>query len=117
MKSIKEYVVTLDCKNLLECMFGLSDVDLRVYESLQKLGEAKIEEISREVGRGENTVYKSLQRLIMAGLTFREKKILNGGGYYFIYKPVPRERVAEEVKRLTEEWCERVRRALEEFLK
>lgn len=115
MKSIKEMVSTLNCGNMLECIFGLAPVDVRVYEALLR-GMERIEEISKAVGKGESAVYKSLQRLLIAGMAYRIKMPLEGGGYYFIYKPAPKERVAEEVDRVIQELCVRVKKTLEEFL-
>ncbi len=115
MKSIKEMVSTLNCGNMLECVFGLAPVDVRVYEALLQ-GMERIEEISKAVGKGESAVYKSLQRLLIAGMAYRIKMPLEGGGYYFIYKPAPKERVAEEVDRVIQELCLRVKKTLEEFL-
>jgi len=115
MKSIKEMVSTLNCGNMLECVFGLAPVDVRVYEALLQ-GMERIEEISKAVGKGESAVYKSLQRLLIAGMAYRIKMPLEGGGYYFIYKPAPKERVAEEVDRAIQELCLRVKKTLEEFL-
>lgn len=115
MKSIKEMVSTLNCGNMLECVFGLAPVDVRVYEALLQ-GMERVEEISKAVGKGESAVYKSLQRLLIAGMAYRIKMPLDGGGYYFIYKPTPKERVAEEVDRVIQELCVRVKKTLEEFL-
>ncbi|WP_290596027.1 MULTISPECIES: helix-turn-helix domain-containing protein [unclassified Archaeoglobus] len=115
MKSIKEMVSTLNCGNMLECVFGLAPVDVRVYEALLR-GMERIEEISKAVGKGESAVYKSLQRLLIAGMAYRIKMPLEGGGYYFIYKPTPKEKVAEEVDKVIQELCVRVKKTLEEFL-
>ncbi|WP_456468293.1 helix-turn-helix domain-containing protein [Archaeoglobus sp.] len=115
MKSIKEMVSTLNCGNMLECIFGLTPADVRVYEALLQ-GMERVEEISEVVGKGESAVYKSLQRLLIAGMAYRIKMPLQGGGYYFIYKPAPKEKVAEEVDRVIQELCVRVKKTLEEFL-
>jgi predicted transcriptional regulator len=115
MKSIKEMVSTLNCGNMLECVFGLAPVDVRVYEALLR-GMERIEEISKAVGKGESAVYKSLQRLLIAGMAYRIKMPLERGGYYFIYKPAPKEKVAEEVDKVIQELCVRVKKTLEEFL-
>jgi len=115
MKSLREFVTTLSCENLLECVFGLNSLDIHVYEILCG-GAERIEEISRAVGRGESAVYKSLQKLVVAGLVYRVKVPLNGGGYYFLYKPAPKHKVAEEIEKVVGELCTKIKRTLEEFL-
>ncbi len=114
MRSLKEMVSTLNCGNLLECVLGLTPADVMVYEALLR-GKERVDEISECVGRGESAVYKSLQRLLLAGMAYRIKMPLDGGGYYFIYKPAPREKVVEEVEKVLTALIERVRKALEEF--
>lgn len=115
MKSIREMLSALNCENLLECVFGLSSVDTMVYEALLS-GRERIEDICEVVGRKESAVYKSLQRLLLAGMAYRIKVPLDGGGYYFIYRPTPKEEVAEKVNELLRELSEKIKKILEEFL-
>ncbi len=115
MRSLKEMVSTLNCGNLLECVLGLTPADVMVYHALLE-GKERVEEISEAVGRGESAVYKSLQRLLIAGMAYRVKMPLHGGGYYFIYKPAPKEKVAEEVEKIVNMLLERVKKSLEEFV-
>ncbi len=115
MKSIKEMISTLNCGNMFECLFGLTSADIKVYDALLD-GKERVEDISKAVGKGESAVYKSLQRLLIAGMAYRIKMPLDGGGYYYIYRPTPKERVAEEIERLIEDLVEKVKEALEEFM-
>uniref|UniRef100_A0A7C3RLV0 TrmB family transcriptional regulator n=1 Tax=Archaeoglobus fulgidus TaxID=2234 RepID=A0A7C3RLV0_ARCFL len=114
MKSLKEMISSLNCGNLLECVLGLTPADVMVYEALLR-GKERVDEISECIGKGESAVYKSLQRLLLSGMAYRVKMPLNGGGYYFIYKPAPKEKVVEEVEKVLTSFVERVRRVLEEF--
>ncbi len=115
MKSLREFVSTLSCENLLECVFGLNPLDMEVFNVLSR-GAERVDEISKAVGRGESAVYKSLQKLVVAGLAYRVKIPLNGGGYYFIYKPSPRKKIAEEIEKVVNELCIKIKRTLEEFM-
>ncbi len=115
MKSLKEFVATLSCDNLLECVFGLSSIDVQVYNALCR-GAERVDDISRIVGRGESAVYKSLQRLIVAGLAYRVKKSLDGGGYYFVYKPSSKEKIGSEIEKILDELCAKMKRILEDFV-
>jgi len=115
MKGLKEIITSLSCDNILECFYGLNEVDTAIYSTLLRKKEAKIEEISVEVKRGENAVYKSLQKLVMSGVATREKRVLDGGGYYYIYRPVPPDAVAEDMERMLETWYRRVKETIREF--
>ncbi len=107
--------LSLDCENLLECVFGFNSLDMQVFKALC-MGAGRIEEIKLMVKRGESAIYKSLQRLIAAGVAYRRKVLINGGGYYFVYKPLPKEKIAEQIERIVNEVCLRTKKALEEFL-
>ena len=115
MKSVRELVSTLNCENLFECIFGLNSMDMRVYTVLSELGNGRVEDISRTLGKRGATVYKSLQKLVMVGLVYREKRVFDGGGYCFVYKPVPKADVIREVTRIVDEFCRRVKEIAGEF--
>lgn len=115
MKGLKDAISNLSCENILECFYGLNESDIRTYQLLAKKGELRIEEISKHFRKSENTVYKSLQKLMMAGIVLRDKKVIKGGGYYYTYKALPPIKVAEDMENILREWCVRVRKTIDEF--
>lgn len=114
MISLRE-MKELDCNSFFECFFGLNGEDVRVYNALLS-GAESVEELSKALGKKDSSVYRSLQKLLMAGLAYREKRTLQAGGYYFAYKAVPKEVVAREVEDLLNRFCEKVRSFLRDFL-
>jgi len=50
---------------------------------------ADVDEISKTVGKDKTTVYRALQSSTEKGLVTKEYRILRGGGYKFIYRPIP----------------------------
>jgi len=115
MKTLKDSILNINCDNILECFYGLNESDILIYRILTKKGEMDIEEISKLSGKSENTAYKSLQKLMIAGIVLREKKVLKGGGYYYTYKALSPVKVAENMEKILEEWCIKVRNTIEEF--
>lgn len=115
MKGLKEAISNLSCENILECFYGLNESDILTYQLLANKGELRIEEISRHFRKSENTVYKSLQKLMMAGIVLRDKKVIRGGGYYYTYKALSPLEVAEDMEKILKEWCVKVRNTIEEF--
>ncbi|MEG9194203.1 MAG: TrmB family transcriptional regulator [Archaeoglobales archaeon] len=93
----------------------MNSEDLRVYEAILS-GFERIDELSSALGKKENSVYRSIQRLLLAGLIYREKRVLPAGGYYFVYKAVPKEFVAKEIETAMNIFCEKVRNFLRDFL-
>ncbi|AGK60691.1 putative transcriptional regulator [Archaeoglobus sulfaticallidus PM70-1] len=116
MKSIKEALTRLNCDNVLECLYGMNEADIIVFKTLVKLRGAKIDTLSKTLGRRENSVYKSLQKLMLAGIVTRDKKTINDGGYYYIYKPVDVEELAKEMIKLLDDWYRRMREVIDEFV-
>ncbi len=117
LKSIKEAISRLNCDNVLECFFGLNQSDVSLYLLLLTSGEMKIEEMSRVLKKAENSVYRSLQKLMLAGIVIREKKIIEGGGYFYVYKALPIREVVKEMKKLLKVWNRKISEAIEEFEK
>jgi predicted transcriptional regulator len=116
MKSIKEAIDRLNCDNVLECFYGLNEADIAIFNTLRKLGPTRIEKISREIKKGENAVYKSLQKMMMAGIVVREKKTIEDGGYYYVYRAENIERMVQEMLNLLERWYRRMKEVIEEFI-
>lgn len=115
MMSLKHMVKTLDCKSIFQCFFGLNSEDVKVYEALN-MGLERVEDISKFVGKKENSVYKSLQKLLISGLAYREKRVIEGGGYYFVYRAMPKKEVAKEIENVLNELCEKIRSIMRDFL-
>ena len=115
MKGLREMIASLSCENILECFYGLNEVDIAIYSTLLRKREARIEEISSAVKRGENAVYKSLQKLVVSGVATREKRVLESGGYYYVYRPIPPDAVAQDMERMLEVWYRRIKETIREF--
>ncbi|KUK04930.1 helix-turn-helix domain-containing protein [Methermicoccus shengliensis] len=76
----------LECNDLAECVLGLKGLDLQTYKLLCKEGDMTVERLSERLGKEKSTVYRALQNLLSAGLVSRRKMVIEGGGYYYIYR-------------------------------
>ncbi|MHC1603038.1 MAG: helix-turn-helix domain-containing protein [Methermicoccaceae archaeon] len=76
----------LECDDLTECVLGLKGLDLQSYRILCKQGDMTVEILSERLDKEKSTVYRSLQNLLKAGLVSRRKGVINGGGYYYVYR-------------------------------
>ena len=115
MRSINEVITSLTCDDLFTCFYGLKEIDLTVYKLLVREGELRVDEISDLLGKKENTVYRSLQRLISHGIVVRRQRVLDRGGHYFVYLPKLPEELVEDMKALLEEWYLKLMSAVEKF--
>ncbi len=116
MKSIKEAISRLNCDNVLECFYGLNEADIQVFKTLRRLKASKIDILSKELRKGENSIYKSLQKMMVAGLVTREKKTIDDGGYYYLYSVESTEKLANEMNSLLDRWYYRMKKVIQEFV-
>ncbi len=67
-------------------MLGLKGLDLQTYKTLCRQGEMTVDVLSERLHKEKSTVYRSLQNLLRAGLVSRKKNVMEGGGYYYVYR-------------------------------
>ncbi len=115
MRTIGEVITSISCDDLFTCFYGLKEIDLSVYKVLIKKGELRVEEISEIIGRKQNTIYRSLQRLLSHGIVIRKHRVLDRGGHYFVYMARSPEEIVEAMRAMLNEWSSRLMEALERF--
>jgi predicted transcriptional regulator len=90
-------------EDLMRCILGLQEIEIRIYLELTELKEASVYDIANKIGKDRTTVQKALRSLINCGLVEREK-VTETVGYKYIYRPVEFEKVKELMERLLDEW-------------
>jgi predicted transcriptional regulator len=115
--SMAEYLrQDMECEGLLECLHGLKKLDRDCYRVLvESDGRLTVDEIAEEVERERSTTYRSVQRLMQAGLVDKEQVNYEGGGYCHVYHPVDAGEVADEMRRTLNDWYAKVGRLIHEF--
>ncbi len=114
---MSEFRCESQLKCTLKCALDISCFDMDVYAVLLKNNPASVEELVEILQKDRSTVYKSLQNLLEKGLVEREYRILRGGGYKYLYKPIPFEKFKEEILKNIKEWANKLIDALEEIEK
>ena len=95
----------MKCEGLLECVHGLKRLDRDCYRVLVESEEAMtVDDISEVVDRERSTTYRSVQRLLNAGLVQKEQVNYDEGGYYHVYCPNETDEVADEMRRKMNDW-------------
>jgi len=106
----------MECEGLLECFHGLKELDKRCFQELVDAETAvTIDELSEQVDRERSTVYRSVQRLLNAGLIQKEQINYDQGGYYHVYKPADPEAIREDMQRLLNDWYAEIGQLIQEF--
>lgn len=106
----------MDCRELMECVFDINDNDIKLYKFL--IGkQMKVEDIAKIFKKDRSTIQRSLKKLSDCMLVEREKKIIDKGGYYYIYTAVPPNEAKNLIKICLNNWYEKMIDAVENFEK
>jgi predicted transcriptional regulator len=103
------------CRDIVKCMYGLSDFELLIYKRLTKQGPLKADDLAPALKKDRSTVYRALQRLVASGLAFRETKTIDRGGYYHVYTAVPAAQLKERLRKCADDWFENMQGAIDDF--
>jgi len=71
--------------------------------------------MARKLRKSRATAQRLLQDLVSKGLAIRAESFIGRGGYLYEYRAVPPEKVKEAMKRIIDEWYEKMVKYLEEF--
>lgn len=103
-------------RDLFGFLYDLTALDLDLFVVLIKsVYPMTLEELSNEVSRDKSTVFRSLQRLLAAGICTKESRNLREGGYYHVYKSVELETLRKGAWQKLEQVKESVAIALKNF--
>lgn len=106
----------MECEGLLECLHGLKDLDRECFGVLARSdGPLTVDEVAGRVERERSTAYRSIQRLLRAGLVEKKQVNYDEGGYYHVYFPADPEDVADDMQRLLNDWYAQIGQLIGEF--
>jgi predicted transcriptional regulator len=105
-----------DCEALLARVHGLTALDREVFRALVASADPlAVDDLAARVDRERSTAYRSVQRLLDAGLARKEQVNYDQGGYYHVYRPTDPDAVADDIQRLLDDWYARMERLVQEF--
>lgn len=106
----------LVCEGLLECIYGLKQLDRECFAALVESDEPlTVDEVADRVDRERSTAYRSIQRLLQDGFVRKEQVNYDSGGYYHVYYPADPEEIANEMRRTLNDWYARMGQLIREF--
>jgi predicted transcriptional regulator len=103
------------CKDIVKCMYRLSDFELAIYKRIAKQGPMKPDDLAPVLKKDRSTIYRALQKLVAAGLAFREIKTIERGGYYHVYSAVAPNQLKERLHKCADDWFDNMNKAIEDF--
>lgn len=106
----------LACEDLLECIHGLTGLDRACFQALADAKDPMtIDEVADRVDRERSTAYRSVHRLLDAGLLAKDQVNYEQGGYYHVYRPVDPDAVANDMASLVDQWHDRMTILVDQF--
>ncbi|AAB99084.1 conserved hypothetical protein [Methanocaldococcus jannaschii DSM 2661] len=115
---MKEFIINrlkkFTIEDLMRCILGLQEIEIRVYFDLLENGEGSVLEIAERVNRDRTTVQKALRSLMNCGLVDR-RKVTEKVGYKYIYNAVDLDRVSDIIEELLDDWYQNVKKWLTYF--
>ncbi|MGD2073136.1 MAG: helix-turn-helix domain-containing protein [Candidatus Thorarchaeota archaeon] len=97
--------------DLMCCAFGLRECEITIYSSLID-NPMTVEDISSIICRDRSTTQRALKTLLRKGLIERDRKHMERGGYFYIYKSISSEEVHKQILAQLDQWYQDTRRFL-----
>ena len=106
----------MECEGLLECVYGLNDLDKEIFQLLASQTEPlTVDSIAKHVDRERSTVYRSVQRLLECGFVEREQISYQQASYTHVFSLVDPDRIADNLEGILERWNENMGELIGEF--
>ena len=102
-------------QEIIKCALGIKRTEIQAYCILVNKGPVTIQEATDVLGKSRSTAQRLLQNLVEKGLATREEELIGLGGYKYVYKPIPPERLRETISSNLDAWYEKMRAELEDF--
>lgn len=103
------------CRDIVKCLYRLSDFELAIYRKLVKQGPQKADDLAPVLKKDRSTVYRALQKLVSSGLAFRDTKTIDRGGYYHVYAAVSPEALKQKLHKCADDWFDNMNAAIDDF--
>jgi predicted transcriptional regulator len=103
-------------KELFIYLYDLSPLDLDLLFIMIK--EAKpltLEQLSNKADRDKSTVFRSVQKLVSAGICIKETRTIREGGYYHVYSAVDMETFKAETEMRVKDLHKSLDRLMKKF--
>jgi len=102
-------------EELIKCALGIKTTEIQAYCVLVNLGPVTIQDATERLSKSRSTAQRLLQNLVEKGLATREEELIGLGGYKYIYRPVPPERLKESIRDTLDRWYTRMLAELDDL--
>jgi predicted transcriptional regulator len=105
-----------DCEHLLSCFHDLTALDRECFRVLVESEEPlSVDELTERLDRERSTVYRSVGRLVDAGIVQEFQRNYDQGGYYHVYRLADPDALADEFQGILNDWYAKMGGLIDEF--
>ncbi len=106
-------IPTMGADAIMKCALGIRTTEIEAYCALVTGGPTSAQGAADRLGKSRPTAQRLLQSLVEKGLAVREERLIGLGGYQYIYRAVPPERMRVAIEETLRQWYERMISELE----
>jgi predicted transcriptional regulator len=103
------------CEDMLQCVFNLNPLEVRVYRLLLAEGPLMAEEVADRVKKDPSTAYRCLRSLMACRICYKEQRNRAAGGYYFLYFAEGPDEVRKKLRECLVDWSDQMHSLINEF--
>ena len=107
----------LSCRDIIQCIFDLNELEIKIYRYLTKKGPKTAEDIGKALNKDRSTAYRALRQLQSCRILYKKNVSLEKGGHQHLYYAIEAEKVRDEMEEMLEEWITKMRQAVKKFPK
>jgi len=115
MKFIQPNQKNICCDDIIQCLYELNALDLKIYNKLKTQKEARPQTLAKQINKERSTVYRSLQKLTCAGIISKNTKTLPKGGQYHIYSIKGAEQTKKQLVSCIDNWHKKMKNTIEKI--
>jgi predicted transcriptional regulator len=110
LKELQSLITTPDmgADEIMRCALGVRTTEMEAYCAIVSGGASTVQEVAERLGKSRSTAQRLLQNLVEKGLAAREERLIGLGGYQYVYRAVPPERMRAAIEENLKLWYERM---------
>jgi predicted transcriptional regulator len=106
----------VQCEYLLDCFHGLTELDRSCFEQLVTSADPlTVDDLADRVDRDRTTAYRSVQRLLEAGVVEKRQVSGDGSSYHHVYEPTDPDVIADQMQRELNDYYAKMGQLIHEF--
>jgi len=110
LKELQSLITTPDmgADEIMRCALGVRTTEMEAYCAIVSAGASTVQEVAERLGKSRSTAQRLLLNLVEKGLAAREERLIGLGGYQYVYRALPPERMRAAIEETLKLWYERM---------